>query len=121
MKRNLLLFLALVSSSSLISIFLGEKISTSLFPFAGSWIVPFEIIHFVNSFPFVYYFLAPFLFLSWGEGKKWVWIIVSVLPLVIIEIYIGAFVEFLSLNLTFFISGVFLSFITKFTVGKIKK
>ncbi len=114
MKNNAFSAFILLLASIVIAITFGETISNYLFPGNGWWGVPSEIANFVNSFPFIYYFLSPIIFTLWGEGKKWIWITGSILPLTILDIYIELDIFILLLSAKFFVAGIIIALAINF-------
>jgi hypothetical protein len=121
MKRNILLILGLVVGSIILAIpFANFVVYKLVFHYSGDWIVPKSIADFANGLPFLYLLLSPILFGIWGKGKKWLWVIVSILPIVVLDIYIGAFKDMWFWSLIFFVSGIILAKLIPFIISKIK-
>lgn len=116
MKRNILLVFLLVVISILLSYLLGGFINTRIFGLSGfeGFFVPTEIINFINSFPFLYIFLSPFLFISFGKGKKILWSVLSILPILyfLFDIESGTKIWFWSI--IFFASGAIIANVVNF-------
>lgn len=113
MKNNAFSAFILLLASVIAAIFLGEMINNYLFPGSGG-LVPSEIANFVNSFPFIYYFLAPIIFTLWGEGKKWIWTIGSVLPLIMLDAYLGLNIAILLISAKFLGAGIIIALAINF-------
>ncbi|MEK7642547.1 MAG: hypothetical protein AAB392_02000 [Patescibacteria group bacterium] len=114
MKRNALLLLGIVILSSILSVIAGDFISKNLFPYGTDWIIPSEIIHFTNSFPIIYLFLIPLIFILLNRDNNNVkWIIFSSFPIFIIDLYIGALKYTWLLSIKSFLLGLIIALIIK--------
>ncbi|OHA89861.1 MAG: hypothetical protein A2741_03020 [Candidatus Zambryskibacteria bacterium RIFCSPHIGHO2_01_FULL_43_27] len=123
MKRNISLTLSSIVISGFVASLFGGVISQKMFGPSGfeGFFVPQEIINFVNSFPFVYILLSTILFLIFGRDRKWIWLgFISILPVVVVFIYIRAGIAFWLWFGAFFVSGIILVQIINFLSRKNK-
>mgnify|MGYP001617742603 FL=1 len=114
MKKNILLLILLIILSALLAIPFGRLVISHLFNTSGGFAtfsLPSDLGNFLNGMPYLYLLLAPFLFGTFGKGKKWIWSIVSTIPILYFLFYIesGKLIWFWSL--IFFVSGIILAFI----------
>lgn len=115
MKRNILLFFALVVLSVLLAIpFANLFVYNFVFNYYGSWFVTDNVAHFANGFPFVYILLSPLIFGLWGLGRKWLWVGISLLPILYILYYIESDTSTWFWSSIFFVSGAVLSVIVRY-------
>lgn len=114
MKRNILLVFVLIVLSTLLAMpFANFVVYKFIFHYSGDWIVPKEISDFTNGLPFIYFLLSPLLFGLWGLGRKWLWVAVSLLPILYTLYYIESETYIWFWSSIFFIVGILLSFIFK--------
>ena len=96
MKRNIILVLVLIITSLLLAMSFGNLIISRLFSFQGGFAtfsLPSDLGDFLNGLPFLYFFLSTLLFGLFGKGKKWIWSVISVLPILYGLFYIESGIE----------------------------
>jgi|GEM_PF-4016090 len=121
MKRNILLVFALIIISSLLAIPVANGIIYKIiFNYYGDWIVPKGLADLVNGFPFTYIFLATFLFGLFGKGRKWIWSVVSITPILYFLYYIESGISIWFWSTIFFILGIIIAKIVEFLLYKFK-
>lgn len=116
---NIGLVIALLILSLALSFPFGAYISPLFFGQSGaSFILPNEIIFFVDGFPLAYLLLCTFLFGAFGKGKKWIWAAVCTLPIFyfLISIESGFLIWFWSFALLGI--GILLGLVTNSTIKK---
>jgi hypothetical protein len=116
MKRNILLVFILIVSSLLLAMPFGNLIVSRLFSSQGGFATfsfPSDLGDFLNGLPFLYFFLSTLLFGLFGKGKKWVWSIISILPILYGLFYIESGIEIWFWSVIFFVAGIILSIILK--------
>ena len=123
MKRNILLLFVLIILSLVLATPVGSLISSKLLNSGGgfgTFSLPSDLGNFLNGLPFSYLFLSSFLFSLLGRGKKWIWSIVSIIPILYFLFYIesGGIIWFWSL--IFFVSGIIISKLLRLTISKFK-
>lgn len=92
MKRNiLLLFLSIVLAFIIAYPFghfvLGALIFTNRF---SSFLIPNNVADFIDGLLFGFILISPFVYVVWGEGRKFLSSIISISPLLVLNLYIGA-------------------------------
>ncbi len=118
MKRNIVLFFALVVLSVLLAIpFANFVVYNSVFNYYGSWFVTEDVAHFANGFPFVYILLSPLIFGLWGLGRKWLWVGISLLPILYFLYYIESETYIWFWSSIFFVSGAVLSVVVRYIIN----
>ncbi len=121
MKRNIFLIFVLIVSSLLLAIpFANFVVYKLVFNYYGSWVVTKDVANFANGFPFVYILLSSLLFGIWGLGKKWIWSIISVLPILYGLFYIESSIEIWFWSIVFFASGIILAWLIRKIYFKLK-
>ena len=113
MKRNILLVVFLVVLSGVIAIPFGNLIISRLFNSGGfaTFSIPSDLGDFLNGFPFLYILLSPLLLGLFGKGEKWVWSIISILPILFFLYYIESGIKIWTWSVVFFVTGIVLAFI----------
>lgn len=119
--KNIFRFFLLLVASVGTTLLIGENLNNYLFPGSGSWIVPPEIVNFVNAFPLIYLFLIPLVFLIQGEQKKWIWISGSLLLLIATTVYQGSGFSIWALSAIFFLAGTIVAFGINLVWGIVQK
>lgn len=119
--KNIFRFFLLLVASIGTTLLLGESFSNYFFSGSGSWIVPPEIVNFVNTFPLIYLFLIPPIFLVRGEQKKWIWIFGSLSLLIATTIYQGSGLSIWTLSAIFFLAGTIVALGINLAWGIIQK
>jgi hypothetical protein len=113
MKRNILLAIILVILSALLAIPFGDLIISRLFNAGGfaTFSLPSDLGNFMNGLPFLYFLLSSLLFGLWGKGKKWVWSIASIIPILYFLFSIESGKLIWLWSAIFYIIGIVLAFI----------
>lgn len=121
MKRNILLIFILVILSLLLAVPVANVVIYKIiFNYYGDWIVPKGLADLVNGLPFTYLFLSTFIFGLFGKGKKWIWSVVSIIPIIYFLYYIESGMPIWIWSFVFFISGIILAKIVELITSKFK-
>ncbi|MFA6405457.1 MAG: hypothetical protein WCW46_01760 [Candidatus Paceibacterota bacterium] len=86
----------------------------------GSWFVTEDFAHFANGFPFTYLFLSTFLFGLFGKGRKWLWSVISVIPVLYFLYYIESGTSIWLWSAVFFVSGIIVAKIMEFISSRVR-
>ncbi|MFA6269592.1 MAG: hypothetical protein WC657_00040 [Candidatus Paceibacterota bacterium] len=121
MKRNILLIIVLIVLSSFLAIPIANGIVYKMiFNNYGSWFVTEDFAHFANGFPFTYLFLSTFLFGLFGKGRKWLWSVISVIPVLYFLYYIESGTSIWLWSAVFFVSGIIVAKIMEFISSRVR-
>jgi len=122
MKRNLLLFFLNIFLSLIIAYPLGHfVIGKFIFKYRFfDFIIPTSLADFTDGLLFGFLLLSPIVYGLWGYGKKWFWSLVSIIPIIIFNLWIGAGKAIWFWSAIFFVSGIAIAKLINLTIKKFK-
>ena len=113
MKRNILLVFLNIVLSLVIAYPLGHfVIGKFIFKYRFfDFVISSGFADFIDGLLFGFLMLSPIVHGLWGHGKKWLWSLVSVLPIIVFDLWIGASKAIWLWSAVFFAAGIVIALV----------